>query len=152
MRKRSYRLMFWYIIGMIVPFSSRIETMPLFFVRKGVSHGIDLDGVTHRPNVRVGEKNRQILLMRDIPPLILCIRGRAHLRLLHEPLCQRFCWGRSPRSRRSLRQPPGRFGLCYLLPINIGSRVWVDTADGFQSAGSKHLEFAPRLAIFSETE
>ena len=43
------------------------------------------------------------------------------------------------------------FGLRYLLPINIGSRVWVDTTDGFQSAISKHLEFTPRLAIFSET-
>ena len=35
--------------------------MPLGFVREGVSHGIALDGVTHRPNVRVGEKNPQIV-------------------------------------------------------------------------------------------
>jgi hypothetical protein len=46
----------------------------------------------------------------------------------------------------------GVFGLRYLLPLNIGSRVWVDTAGEFQFAVSKHLEFAPRLAIFSEAE
>jgi len=44
----------------------------------------------------------------------------------------------------------GVFGLRYLLPLNIGSRVWVDTAGEFQLAVSKHLEFTPRLAIFSE--
>jgi hypothetical protein len=44
----------------------------------------------------------------------------------------------------------GVFGLRYLLPLNIGSRVWVDTAGEFQFAVSKHLEFTPRLAIFSE--
>jgi hypothetical protein len=46
----------------------------------------------------------------------------------------------------------GVFGLRYLLPLNIGSRVWVDTAGEFQFAVSKHLEFTPRLAIFSEAE
>ena len=46
----------------------------------------------------------------------------------------------------------GVFGLRYLLPFNIGSRVWMDTAGEFQFAVSKHLEFTPRLAIFSEAE
>jgi CopA family copper-resistance protein len=46
----------------------------------------------------------------------------------------------------------GVFGLRYLLPLNIGSRVWVDTAGEFQFAVSKHLDFTPRLAIFSEAE
>jgi CopA family copper-resistance protein len=46
----------------------------------------------------------------------------------------------------------GVFGLRYLLPLNIWSRLWVDTAGEFQFAVSKHLEFTPRLAIFSEAE
>lgn len=46
----------------------------------------------------------------------------------------------------------GVFGLRYLLPLNISSRVWVDTAGEFQFAVGKHLEFTPRLAVFSEAE
>ena len=46
----------------------------------------------------------------------------------------------------------GIFGLRYLLPLNIASRVWVDTAGGFQFAVGKHLELTPRLAVFSEAE
>lgn len=46
----------------------------------------------------------------------------------------------------------GIFGLRYLLPLNITSRVWVDTAGEFQFAVGKHLELTPRLAIFSEAE
>ena len=46
----------------------------------------------------------------------------------------------------------GIFGLRYLLPLNIGSRVWVDTAGEFQFAVEKHLELTPRIAIFSEAE
>jgi len=46
----------------------------------------------------------------------------------------------------------GIFGLRYLLPLNITSRVWVDTAGEFQFAVGKHLELAPRLAVFSEAE
>ncbi|MDA3797923.1 MAG: multicopper oxidase domain-containing protein [Kiritimatiellae bacterium] len=44
------------------------------------------------------------------------------------------------------------FGLRYLLPLNIMSRMWVDTAGGFQFALGKHLELTPRLAVFSEVE
>jgi hypothetical protein len=46
----------------------------------------------------------------------------------------------------------GILGLRYLLPLNIGSRVWVDTAGEFQFAFDKHLELTPRLAIFTEAE
>ena len=46
----------------------------------------------------------------------------------------------------------GIFGLRYLLPLNIGSRLWVDTAGEFQFAVEKHLELTPRIAIFSEAE
>lgn len=46
----------------------------------------------------------------------------------------------------------GILGLRYLLPLNIGSRVWVDTAGEFQFAVDKHLELTPRLAIFTEAE
>jgi hypothetical protein len=44
------------------------------------------------------------------------------------------------------------FSACYLLPLNIASRAWVDTAGEFQFAVSKHLELTPRLAVFSEAE
>jgi CopA family copper-resistance protein len=46
----------------------------------------------------------------------------------------------------------GIFGLRYLLPLNIASRVWVDTAGEWQFSASKQLELAPRLAVFSEAE
>jgi hypothetical protein len=46
----------------------------------------------------------------------------------------------------------GIFGLRYLLPLNITSRVWVDTAGEFQFAVGKHLELTPRLAAFYEAE
>ena len=46
----------------------------------------------------------------------------------------------------------GIFGLRYLLPLNIASRVWVDTAGEFQFAVGKYLELTPRLAVFSEAE
>jgi hypothetical protein len=46
----------------------------------------------------------------------------------------------------------GIFGLRYLLPLNIASRVWVDTAGAFQFAVAKHLELTPRLTVFSEAE
>ena len=46
----------------------------------------------------------------------------------------------------------GIFGLRYLLPLNITSRVWVDTAGEFQFAVGKHLKLTPRLAVYSEAE
>jgi CopA family copper-resistance protein len=46
----------------------------------------------------------------------------------------------------------GIFGLRYLLPLNIKSRVWVDTAGEGQFAVSKRLELTPRLTVFSEAE
>ena len=46
----------------------------------------------------------------------------------------------------------GVFGLRYLLPLNITSRVWMDTAGEFQFGVGKHLDITPRLAVFSEAE
>jgi len=46
----------------------------------------------------------------------------------------------------------GIFGLRYLLPLNITSRVWVDTAGEFQFAVGRHLELTPRLEVFGEAE
>lgn len=46
----------------------------------------------------------------------------------------------------------GIFGLRYRMPLNITSRVWVDTAGQFQFAVAKRLELTPRLAVFSEAE
>jgi hypothetical protein len=46
----------------------------------------------------------------------------------------------------------GILGFRYLLPLNISSRVWVDTEGEFQLGLGKHLELTPRLAIYSEAE
>lgn len=46
----------------------------------------------------------------------------------------------------------GIFGLRYLLPLNITSRTWVDTAGDLQFSVGKRVELAPRLAVFSEAE
>ncbi len=46
----------------------------------------------------------------------------------------------------------GILGLRYLLPLNITSRVWVDTAGEFNFAVGKHLELTPRLAVSYEAE
>jgi hypothetical protein len=46
----------------------------------------------------------------------------------------------------------GIFGLRYLLPLSLTSRVWVDTDSEFQFAVGRHLELTPRLAVFSEAE
>ncbi len=46
----------------------------------------------------------------------------------------------------------GILGLRYLLPFNVTSRVWVDTAGELQFAVSKRLRLTPRLAVFSEAE
>jgi CopA family copper-resistance protein len=46
----------------------------------------------------------------------------------------------------------GILGLRYLLPLNISTHVWVDTAGEFQFGLEKHLELTPHLAVFSEAE
>ncbi len=46
----------------------------------------------------------------------------------------------------------GIFGLRYRLPLNVESRVWVDTASELQFAVNKHLELTPRFAVISEAE
>ena len=55
-------------------------------------------------------------------------------------------------ARNHFDKHEGIFGLRYLLPLNITSRVWVDTAGEFQFAAGKHLELTPRLAVSYETE
>lgn len=44
------------------------------------------------------------------------------------------------------------FGLRYLLPLSVESRFWMDTAGECQLAIAKHLDFTPRLMVFSEAE
>ena len=51
-----------------------------------------------------------------------------------------------------LEKNEGIFGLRYLLPLNLESRVWVDTAGEVQFAVAKHLDLTPRLVVFSEAE
>lgn len=46
----------------------------------------------------------------------------------------------------------GVFGVRYLLPLNIETRTWVDTAGEVRFAFGKHLELTPRLMAFSEAE
>lgn len=46
----------------------------------------------------------------------------------------------------------GVLGLRYLLPLNIASRVWVDTDGGLRFTVGKHLALTPRLAAFCEAE
>ncbi len=46
----------------------------------------------------------------------------------------------------------GVFGLRYLLPFNVTSRVWVDTAGEFQFGVGRHFELTPRFEVFSEAE
>jgi hypothetical protein len=44
----------------------------------------------------------------------------------------------------------GVLGLRYLLPFNIESHVWGDTAGEFRFAAAKHLDITPRLMVFAE--
>jgi FtsP/CotA-like multicopper oxidase with cupredoxin domain len=46
----------------------------------------------------------------------------------------------------------GIFGLRYLLPFNVESRVWVDTAGELQFTAARHLDITPRLRVFAEAE
>jgi CopA family copper-resistance protein len=51
-----------------------------------------------------------------------------------------------------LESNEGVFGVRYLLPLNIETRSWVDTAGAFRFAFGKDLELTPRLVVFSEAE
>jgi hypothetical protein len=51
-----------------------------------------------------------------------------------------------------LESHEGVLGVRYLLPLNIETRSWVDTAGSFRFAFGKGLELTPRLAAFSEAE
>lgn len=46
----------------------------------------------------------------------------------------------------------GIFGLRYLLPFNVRSRLWLDTAAEFQFAVAKHLDITPRFTVVAEAE
>jgi CopA family copper-resistance protein len=46
----------------------------------------------------------------------------------------------------------GVLGFQYLLPLNVESRVWVDTDGGARINFDKHFELTPRLALFGEAQ
>jgi hypothetical protein len=46
----------------------------------------------------------------------------------------------------------GILGLHYLLPLNVESRVWVDTDGGMRFIFDKEFELTPRLQLFVEAE
>jgi len=46
----------------------------------------------------------------------------------------------------------GVFGFRYLLPLNLESRVWIDTDGGARFNLGKSFELTPRLALFGEAE
>lgn len=55
-------------------------------------------------------------------------------------------------ARDHFEKHEGVVGLRYLLPLNITSRVWADTAGEFKFGVGKHLNFTPRIALYSEAE
>ena len=46
----------------------------------------------------------------------------------------------------------GVFGIRYLLPLNVESRIWVDTDGGARVTLDKEFELIPRLMLFGEVE
>jgi len=46
----------------------------------------------------------------------------------------------------------GVLGLRYLLPLNLESRFWLDTAGDVQFAVARHWELTPRIVLHSEAE
>jgi hypothetical protein len=46
----------------------------------------------------------------------------------------------------------GVFGLHYLLPLNIESRLWVDTDSGARVYLEKSFQLAPRLELLGEVQ
>ncbi len=52
----------------------------------------------------------------------------------------------------NIEKHEGVFGFRYLLPLNISSRTWVDTAGDVQLSVGKSLELTPRLQTFAEFE
>ncbi len=46
----------------------------------------------------------------------------------------------------------GILGLRYLLPLNIESRIWIDTDLGARFNLDKHLELTPRIMLFGEVQ
>ncbi|MEJ2093449.1 MAG: multicopper oxidase domain-containing protein [Syntrophobacterales bacterium] len=52
----------------------------------------------------------------------------------------------------SLDRSVGVFGLRYLFPLNIESRIWVDTEGDARFDLGKNLQLTPRFALFGEAE
>ena len=52
----------------------------------------------------------------------------------------------------NIEKHEGVFGFRYLLPLNISSRSWIDTAGDAQLSVGKTLEFTPRLRTYAEFE
>jgi CopA family copper-resistance protein len=46
----------------------------------------------------------------------------------------------------------GLAGLSYLLPLNIESRLWVDSSGDCRIGLEKHLELTPRLSVYGDVE
>lgn len=53
---------------------------------------------------------------------------------------------------RFANEARGVFGIEYILPLNIESKVWVDTEGGARVILEKELHITPRLSIFGEVE
>jgi len=51
-----------------------------------------------------------------------------------------------------LRPPRGILGFRYLLPLNIESRIWIDSDLGVRFNFGKHLELTPRIMLIGEVQ
>ncbi len=54
--------------------------------------------------------------------------------------------------KSKLEKTRGVAGLRYLLPLNIGSRTWIDTDLGLRITLDKEFRLTPRLALFGEAQ
>jgi len=63
-----------------------------------------------------------------------------------------FAGGRSEGVRSREHGSVGILGLSYLLPLNIKTRVWVDSEGESRVIFAKEFELTPRLALHGETE
>ena len=55
-------------------------------------------------------------------------------------------------ARDSLETARGVFGFRYLLPLNIESRVWIDSDLGARFSLEKHFELTPRIMLLGEVQ
>jgi hypothetical protein len=54
--------------------------------------------------------------------------------------------------RRELEENRAVFGICYLLPLNLESRTWIDSDGGARIHLEKTFELTPRLALRGEAQ